>query len=305
MKIPPETLKEKIKWWLVPYFPRKILTIYDKNGEVYECMEDEIEYTIRTEHITIIKCKYEEPGGEVRYKHVAVLGQDPFVFAEQFSPSELFGRETLRWTMYWAFLLYSVFVFLMMFNIVNEYIFFMMLTLGVYIMSVNRFRFNSPSIRSISLHEFGSIEGYQLYVPGPQPQSSLTFSQVMRFVGRLYDPKIKDRAMEELMKEVDTLREIIKRLYGVIIRVERQSDRIYDAVHSIATVLAYDVVREIEERSEKEIARAKKFYIILMIVLFFLGLAIGYVAGGSISISTSPPQTTTTTTTITTLPPPP
>jgi len=296
MKIPPETLKEKIRWWLAPWFPRKILTIYDKNGEVYECMEDEIEYVVRTENITIIKCKYEEVEGEIRYKHAAVMGQDPFVYAELFRPSELFGRETLKWTMYWAFLLYSVFVFLMMFNIVNEYVFFLMLTLGVYIMSVNRFRFNSPSIRSISLHEFGSIEGYQLYVPGPQPQSSLTFSQVMRFVGRLYDPKIKDKAMEELMKEVDTLREVVKRLYGVIIRIERQSDRIYDASYRLARLMAHDVLQEIEERAEKVIARTKRFYIILMIALFFVGLAIGYIAGGSVGISISPPQPTNTTT---------
>jgi len=303
MKISPETLKDKIKWWLVPSFPRKILTIYDKNGEVYECMEDEIEYTIRTEHITIIKCKYEEAGGEVRYKHAAVMGQDPFIYAELFRPSELFGRETLKWTMYWAFLLYSVFVFLMMFNIVNEYIFFMMLTLGVYIMSVNRFRFNSPSIRSISLHEFGSIEGYQLYVPGPQPQSSLTFSQVMRFVGRLYDPKVKDKAMEELMKEVDTLREVVKRLYGVIIRIERQSDRIYDASYRLARLMAHDVLQEIEERAEKEISRAKKFYIILAGVGALVGFFIGYIIGQNVTISITPPQTTTTF--ITTLPPPP
>jgi len=296
VKIPPESLKEKLKWWLAPYFPRKILTIYDKNGEVYECMEDEIEYVVRTEHITVIKCKYEESEGEIRYKHAAVMGQDPFVYAEQFSPSELFGKETVRWSMYWFMALYTVFIFLMMFQMVNEYIFFVFAILGVYIMSVRKFKFESPSIRVVSLHEFGSIEGYQLYVPGPRPQSSLTFSQVMRFVGRLYDPKIKDKAMEELMKEVDTLREVVKRLYGVIIRIERQSDRIYDAVHSIATILAHDVVREIEERAEKVIARTKRFYVILMIALFFAGLAIGYIIGGSVGISISPPEPTNTTT---------
>jgi len=292
MKIPPESTKEKIKWWLTPWFPRKILTIYDKNGEVYECMEDEIEYVVRTEHITVIKCKYEH-GGEVRYKHAAVLGQDPFVYAEQFSPSELFGKETLRWTAYWVFVLYTAFMFLTMFQMMNEYVFFMLLAAGIYVMSVRKFRFESPSIRSVSLHEFGSIEGYQLYVPAPQPQSSLTFSQVMRFVGRLYDPKIKDKGMEELMKEVDTLREVVKRLYGVIIRIERQSDRIYDASYRLARLMAHDVLAEIEERAEKMIARTRRFYLLMAIAAFVVGILIGYIIGGSVTITPTPPTNTT------------
>jgi len=173
------------------------LVLYDKDGEVYEFIDVEIRYIVKSDNITVIKCRY----GNIT-KTVAVLGQDPFVHANIYSPSELFGRYTMHWTMYFSFLIYTVFMLCAFLNLFNEYLILLMVSLGTYFLAVNRIKFQTPSIQYVTLHEFGSIEGCPLYVPGPTPQSALTFSQVSRLIGRMYDPRIKDKALKELLKEL-------------------------------------------------------------------------------------------------------
>ncbi len=276
-------MKEKLKWWLFPWFPRKYLVLYDKDGETYEYIDDEIRYLVKSDSITLIKCRY----GSIS-KTVAVMGQDPFVHANIYSPSELFGRFTMQWTMGFGFLIYTIFMIAAFLNFFNEWLIMLMLSMGIYFMAVSKMRFQTPSIQYVVLHEFGAIEGYSLYVPGPHPQSALTFSQVSRLIGRMYDPQIKDKALKELLKETEVAKEIIKRLYGVIVRIERQSDKIYDSTYRLANLMAHDVLEEINEKAEKIISRTKKIWMVLAIVAFIIGLAIGYLAGGSIGVSVSP-----------------
>ena len=284
MPFPPEGLKEKLKWFLFPWFPRKYLVLYDKDGEVYEFIDDEIKYLVKSSNITVIKCRYDSTS-----KTVAVLGEDPFVHANIYSPSELFGRYTMQWTMMFGFLIYTIFMISAFLNLFNEYLIMLMLTLGIYFLAVSRMRFQTPSIQYVVLHEFGSVEGYNLYVPGPYPQSRLTFSQVSRLTGRMYDPQIKDKLLKELLKEVEVGKEIIKRLYGVIVRIERQSDKIYDSTYRLARLMAHDVLEEINERAEQIISRTKRFWMLMAIIAFVIGLAIGYLAGQSVGIGISPP----------------
>jgi len=280
MPFPPESLKDKLIWWILPWFPRRYLVLYDKNGETYEFVDDEISYMSRSENITLIKCKYDGVS-----KSVAVMGPDPFVYASLYAPSELFGRYTIRWSVGFGFLLYSVFLISAMLNLFNEYLIMGMFMMLIYFLSVSRFRFNTPSVQYVCLHEFGSAEGYQLYVPGPAPQSSLAFSQVMRLTGRLYDPSIKDRALNELMKEIEVHREIVKRLYGLIVRIERQSDKIYDSTYRLARLMASDILDEIREEAEKKILRSRRFWMLIAIIALLIGLAVGYILGQSLGIS--------------------
>lgn len=300
MPFPPEGVKEKLKWWLFPWFPRKYLVLHDKDGEVHEFIDDEIRYIVKSDNITVIKCRFES-----NTKTVAILGQDPFVHANIYSPSELFGRYTMQWTMGFGFLIYTIFMFAAFLNLFNEWLIMLMIALGIYFMSVSRIRFQTPSVQYVVLHEFGSIEGYPLYVPGPHPQSALTFSQVSRLIGRMYDPSIKDRLLKELLKEVEVGKEIIKRLYGVIVRIERQSDKIYDSTYRLARLMAQDVLEEINERAERIIIKTKRFWMLMALVAMIIGFIIGYLVGQSVGISVSPPELHNVTSSIVTMPMPP
>ena len=282
---PPQTLKDKVRWLLFPWFPRRYLVLYDKDGEIYEFIDDEIRYVVKTQNITVMKCRYNGVS-----RTAAVLGEDPFVHAQVMSPSELFGRYTMQWTMYFGFIIYSAFMLGVFTNLVMySWFIFVLLLMMVYFLAVNRMRFHTPSIQYIALHEYGSIEGYPLYVPGPQPQSRLTFSQVSRFTGRLFDPRIKDKVLKELLKETEVAREIIKRLYGVIVRIERQSDRIYDSTYRLASLLGADIIEEFKERLEKEYRRKSRFWMLIALIALVLGLAIGYVAGSTVGVEVSTP----------------
>lgn len=284
MVFPPETLKDKIKWYLFPWFPRRYLVLYEKNGNIYEFIDDEIENIVRSKYITMIKCRY----GNVS-KTVVVPGEDPFVYATLLTPGEMFGRFTMNWTTTWFFILYTVFMAMAMMNIFNEYMVMALISLAVYVTSISKVRFHTPSIQYISLHEYGIVSGYPTYVPGPIPGSKLSLSQVMRFTGKLYDPDYKDKMLKDLLKEAEVAREIIKRLYGVIVRIERQSDKIYDSTYRLAQLMASDVLEEIQEKTEKYITRQKRFWMGIALLSLLMGLIIGYMAGSSIGVGVVAP----------------
>ena len=261
--------------------------LYDKDGTVHEYIDDEIRYIVKSSNITVMKGTWES-GNET--KTLAVLGEDPFVHAQVLSPSELFGRYTMQWTMYYGFIMYTLFMFAVLFNfIVYTSFLFAMLTMAIYFLAVTKMRFQVPSIQYVSLHEYGSIEGYPLYVPGPQPQSALTFSQVSRLIGRMYDPQLKDKLLQELLKEVEVGKEVIKRLYGVLIRVERQSDRIYDTTYRLASLMSADVIEELRDKVEREARRKTRFWMFISLISLIVGLAIGFIVGSGVGVGVVTP----------------
>ncbi len=284
MVFPPETLREKLKWYLFPWFPRRYLVLYDKTGDVYEFIDDEIENIVRSKHITMIKCRY----GTIS-KTAIVPGEDPFVYATLLTPGEMFGRFTINWSTTWLFILYTVFMIMAMMNIFNEYMIMALISLTIYVMSISKVKFHTPSIQYISLHEYGIVSGYPAYVPGPVPESKLSFSQVMRFTGKLHDPSYKDKMLKDLLKEAEVAKEIIKRLYGVIVRIERQSDKIYDSTYRLAQLMTSDVLEEIQSKAERIIARQKRFWTGIAIVALIIGLIIGYMAGSSVGVGVAAP----------------
>jgi len=267
-------------WWIFPWFPSKYLILYDRNGNEYEFFDNEIEYLSKTENITIMKCRSESIS-----LTIAVLGEDPFSNSLIYSPNELFGKYTMMWNMYFGFLIYTIFLVSTLLNVFNVYVLMILSTLITYFISVSKFRFETPSIQFVVLHEYGSIDGYPLYIYSPYPQSTLTFHQILKMINIIGETEIKDKILSDLLKETEVSNELVKRLYSVITRIERQSEKIYDSTYRLANVMLHDVLHEIHEKTERTIGRIRKFWILVGIVLFIFGLVLGFTMGSSITIT--------------------
>ncbi|MEM4847450.1 MAG: hypothetical protein QW794_06805 [Thermosphaera sp.] len=286
MRFPPESLKEWVSWFIYPRFPRKVLTVYDRTGELdAECFDEEIETVVRTKNLTVIRCtRYNED--EQEWRTWGTLGGDPFQYSELYTPSEIFGIYTTRWTVGMGLVVYTLFLFSLFLGFVDQ-VWWLMLVLLVYIIA-NTQRFGTPSIRHLSLHVVGSLGGLPFLVPGPTPQSSLSMSQLMRV---LHQPEmvVNDDTVRDLVKEIESLKEVNRRLYGLIIRIERESDKMYDVAHKIAEELSHSIIEEVRESYEKLLTRRTKVMTLLMFAMLLLGLILGFLAGTTTAVEVAPP----------------
>lgn len=290
MRFPPESLKEWVSWFIYPRFPRKVLTVYDRTGELdAECFDEEIEIVARTKTMSIVKCtRYNGDGEEDErtWRSWATLGGDPFQYSEMYTPSELFGVYTTRWTMGMGVLVYTLFLFSLFLGFVDQ-VWWLMLVLLVYILA-NVQRFGTPSIQHLTLHVAGSVGGLPFAAPGPVPQSVLSLSQLLQV---LHQPDMiaGDETVRDLVKEIESLKEVNRRLYGLIIRIERESDKMYDVAHKIAEELSHSIIEEVREAYERLLSRRTKMMLIIAFATLLLGLILGFLAGNTLSVGVAPP----------------
>jgi len=125
-----------------------------------------------------------------------------------------------------------------------------------------------------------------LFVPAPQPQSRLSFEQVMKYVGFLRSPEFRDEAINELTKKLEVLHEENLRLYTVLSEMSRRMGNIYEkAVADVALVAPAEVVDKIRRQVALEFMGKQRLFIALLIVLPILAFAVGFLmAGGSIGV---------------------
>ncbi|MEM4618958.1 MAG: hypothetical protein QW607_01960 [Desulfurococcaceae archaeon] len=288
MRFPPQSIKEWIKWMIYPRFPRKVLFVYSREGSLDgECYDEEIDVLVRTRNLTVVRCTHYGDGEEA-WRSWGTIGGDPFQFSENISPSEIFGVYTTRWSMGYFMVMYTMLMFGLIDVSILTNMWWILIVLFVY-MITNIQRFNTPSIRYLVTHVIGNVGGLPLIMPGPTPQSVLSMSQLMK---TLKQPElaIQDETISELVKEIEGLKEVNKRLYGLIIRIEKESDRIYDVVHKLGEELSHSVVEEIREGYERLLTRRTKIMVLLMIVTLILGLMIGFLLGNVTSVGVvSPP----------------
>ncbi|MEM4619993.1 MAG: hypothetical protein QW607_07240 [Desulfurococcaceae archaeon] len=287
MRFPPQNIKEWIKWMLYPRFPRKVLFVYTREGDLdSECYDDEIDVLVRSKNLTVVRCVHVEDGEET-WRSWGTFGGDPFQFSENISPSEIFGIYTTRWSMGYFMVMYTLIMFGLIDVSILANLWWALIVMFVY-MITNIQRFNTPSIRYLVTHIVGSVGGLPLVVPGPIPQSVLSMSQLLKTL-RQPDLLNQDETVRELVKEIEGLKEVNKRLYGLIIRIEKESDRIYDVVHKLGEELSHSVVEEIRESYEKLLTRRTKLMILLMFVTLILGLMIGFLVGSVTSVGVVSP----------------
>ncbi|MEM4429612.1 MAG: hypothetical protein QXM08_00430 [Thermofilaceae archaeon] len=286
MRFPPVTFREWIEWFIYPRFPRRVLSVYDRTGVVDSaCFDEEIETVVRTKNLTVIRC-VRHGEDEQEWRTWATLGGDPFQYSELYTPSELFGVYTSRWSMWMGLVVYTLFL-LSLFLGFTEQIWWLVLVLLIYIAG-NVQRFGTPSIRCLSLHVVGSIGGLPFTVPGPVPQSVLSLSQLLQI---LHQPEmvVNDDTVRELVKEIESLKEVNKRLYGLIIRIERESDKLYDVAHKIGEELSHSIIEEVRESYEKLLTRRTKMMLIIAFAMLLLGLILGFLAGTTTAVEVVPP----------------
>jgi len=222
---------------------------------------------------------------------IATLG-DPLAVSMIEPPNKVFGGYTTLWITYWAFALYAVYLFLIVSNAISVITLSVLAIFMVYIMSVRNFRFRTRSIRHVVLHEVGVASNLPLYAPGPRGQSVLSMSEVLRSL-RAAEVEIRDRAIGELLKDLEAQRVVNARLRALIASIERQSDMMYDMQHRLAEFLSKDYIEKLSRDFEAQLVKAQRFYILMSIAMLVLGAVIGITLGSGFGVSLSPPPTVT------------
>ncbi|MEM4592470.1 MAG: hypothetical protein QW196_03630 [Sulfolobales archaeon] len=289
MRFPPESLKEWVSWFIYPRFPRKVLTVYDRAGEFdAECFDEEIEIVTRTKTMSIVKCTRHSEDNPL-WRSWAVLGEDPFQYADLSTPSEMFGVYTTKWTVGMILMGFFLFLFTLFLGFI-EHAWWLTLMLVVYIV-VNIKRFSTPSIQHLTLHEVGLVGDLPFLVPGPQPQSKLSMSQLLKVLQRP-EMIVGDETVRELTKEIEALKWAYKRLFGLVAgMIERESDKVYDVdvVHKIREVLSPLIIEEVRENYRRLLSRRTRMMLILVFVALIVGLVLGFLARNTLSVGVAPP----------------
>jgi len=283
----PKTLREWLFWYIVPRFPKEVLSIVDKSGKVWEYADEEIEVIAKGKSMSIVRLR-----GEKSIKTVAVAAGDPLSYATLYTPWQLFGHLAMRWiTFVYTIFYYAIFTPLILFPEIfaNPAMIALATALVVYIISTY-FRFKQPSILYIILHEYGEWGGLPLYVPGPHPQSRLGFIEIMKYAGYVQSPRYRDEAIEELNKKVEVLYDENLRLHGVIYELSQRMGQLYEkAVADVALTAPSEVIEKIRANVLREVQAKIKFYWIIILVGIPLAFAMGYLlAGGGVAISAAP-----------------
>jgi len=286
MKLP-KTLKEWVLWYIVPRFPREVLTLVDKSGKIWEYVDEEIEVIVKGKSMSIVRLH-----GSKSIKTVAVAAGDPLSYAALHSPWQLFGHLAMKWlTFVYTIFYYMIFTPLILFSEVFANPGMIALATGIIVYIVSTyFRFRQPSILHIILHEYGEWGGLPLYVPGPHPQSRLGFIEVMKYVGYMQSPRYRDEVIEELNKKVEVIEDENLRLREVIYELSQRMGELYEkAVADVSLTAPSEVIERIRANVLREVQAKIKFYWIIILVGLPLAFALGYVlAGGGVAISAAP-----------------